>query len=88
MVIGLPDISGFEITKRIRQKEDKSNPTVIVALTAHASDQIQQELVRSGIDSYISKPATFDDLLNILTEQVLFQQQQRRKNYQAVSMSA
>ncbi len=56
--IGLPDISGLEVARRIREHEKNENivPVVIIALTAHLGPSAIQSCIQSGIQQTIRKP--------------------------------
>lgn len=58
--IGLPDISGLDVAKYIREHEAKNNlvPTPIIALTAHVAQSAIQQCINSGIQQIIRKPLT------------------------------
>jgi two-component system, OmpR family, aerobic respiration control sensor histidine kinase ArcB len=60
MDIGLPDMTGAEVAKRIRAMKEKEKSQVpIVALTGHASDpERRQECLGAGIQEILSKPAS------------------------------
>ena len=53
--IRLPDISGFEVARRLKGNEITQSIPVI-ALTAFAQAEHQREALASGCDGYISKP--------------------------------
>jgi len=55
MDIQLPDISGLEVTRRLRD-DDRSRRIPIVAVTAFAMGWHEREDLDSGCDAYISKP--------------------------------
>lgn len=55
MDIGLPDIDGYEVTKKIRLSELNAN-VPIVALTAHADDESQKRCIQSGMNGILIKP--------------------------------
>jgi two-component system, cell cycle response regulator DivK len=57
MDIQLPDVSGLEVTRRLRGDE-RSRQIPIVAITAFAMEWHEREALDSGCDAYISKPIT------------------------------
>jgi len=63
----LPDIDGFETTRMIRQQEAGSGDHVIViAITAGAMRGDPEKCLNAGMDDYLSKPYTLDQLLEKL----------------------
>lgn len=63
--IGLPDISGLEVAKQIKQ----INPNlIIIAQTAFAMKEDELKCKNSGCDDYLRKPITKDILLKKLSE--------------------
>jgi len=58
--IGLPDQSGLDIAKHLRQK-GYSNP--ILMLTAYSSVTDKVSGLDAGADDYLTKPFSFDELL-------------------------
>jgi CheY-like chemotaxis protein len=63
--IGLPDVNGFEVARRIRSVLDASE-IYLVALTGHASSADLQMAVESGFDTHMAKPIAFDKLKALL----------------------
>jgi two-component system cell cycle response regulator DivK len=63
MDIQLPDISGLEVTRRLRLDE-RSRRIPIVAVTAFATGWHEREALNSGCDAYISKPISILGLLS------------------------
>ena len=57
--INLPDISGFEITKKIRNSKIK---TPVFAVTAYSYDEIKLQAIESGIDEVFVKPFKSEEL--------------------------
>lgn len=55
MDIQLPEISGLEVTRRLRD-DNRSRHIPIVAVTAFAMGWHRREALDSGCDAYISKP--------------------------------
>jgi signal transduction histidine kinase/ActR/RegA family two-component response regulator len=70
MDIQMPEMDGFEVTRRIRDEESKTGAHItIIALTAHAMKGDCEKCLQAGWDSYISKPiqtAALDTTLAIV----------------------
>ncbi|KAG6002470.1 hypothetical protein E4U21_003036 [Claviceps maximensis] len=68
MDLSMPVMTGFEASCLIRQQEkkEKLEPCTIVALTALASAEAQQEAFTCGIDLFLTKPVRFEELSHIL----------------------
>lgn len=71
----LPKLSGFDIAKQIRLHEkinqDSSQYTSkipLILLSAYPDDQVGYECACSGIDEFIIKPVSFDDVRKIVTK--------------------
>lgn len=57
MDVDMPEMNGYETTRRIREKEQTSGAHIpIVAMTAHAMQGVREECLRRGMDGYLSKP--------------------------------
>jgi signal transduction histidine kinase/ligand-binding sensor domain-containing protein/ActR/RegA family two-component response regulator len=52
----MPDLDGYEATRKIRELEAGRSHIPIVALTAHATDGAEQECRAAGMDDYLAKP--------------------------------
>jgi two-component system cell cycle response regulator DivK len=62
MDIRLPDISGLEVTRLLKQ-DDRTKTIPIIAVTALATPEYEREGLESGCDAYIPKPITLDNFL-------------------------
>jgi signal transduction histidine kinase/AmiR/NasT family two-component response regulator len=67
----MPDVDGYEATRRIRAWEDLQAPPrnsriPIVALTAHAMQGDREKCEAAGMDDFLSKPFSGQELLKIL----------------------
>jgi two-component system sensor histidine kinase BarA len=72
MDIQMPDMDGLETTRFIR-KTELNIGTPIVAVTAHAMETEQQHFLDSGMDDFLSKPISINNvvaLINTWCEQV------------------
>lgn len=67
MDMQMPVIDGEETTRLIRAREkEKGIHTPIVALTAHALRGDREKYLSAGLDFYLSKPFSQDELLMVL----------------------
>lgn len=62
--IGLPDISGFEVARKIRAYEHarKKTPVAIIALTATPDEYPLDRFLAAGIDEIFDKPVNCEHL--------------------------
>jgi CheY-like chemotaxis protein len=63
--IGLPELDGFEVAKRIRQQSVLHN-IVLVAMTGYGRDTDRQRSLEAGFDHYLVKPVDFGKVQQIL----------------------
>lgn len=86
----MPEMDGFEATRRIRQMEARLNKNVrlpIVALTANAMIGDRERCLQAGMDDYVSKPINPQELLKVLKDSLRkrsksMKQQAAQKNEQ------
>jgi CheY-like chemotaxis protein len=72
----MPIMNGFQATEAIRALEEQRRldngglrprpPAMIIALTGLASGKDQSQAFTSGIDLYITKPASFKEVAKLL----------------------
>lgn len=63
MDIQMPKLDGIEATKRIRKMEEGTFRHIpIIAVTAYAFQNEREKFLEAGMDDYISKPFSFDDI--------------------------
>ena len=71
--VGLPGISGYELTSAIRAWEKQSNlsPVPIVGLTAHALHDAEKECLQSGMNTVMCKPINLKKIKEIVHQYAL-----------------
>lgn len=63
----LPDLSGFEVARRIRNDmKEPLSKIPIIALTAHAQNEIKKDVLESGMDDYLTKPFKPYELIDMI----------------------
>ncbi|MEO9273974.1 response regulator [Marinomonas sp. 5E14-1] len=65
MDIQMPEMDGMETTQQLRLLESYKD-TPIIALTAHALESEQQQILASGMNAYLTKPVDEEVLLNTI----------------------
>lgn len=64
--IEMPGMNGYELSKAIRSYENDESHITIIALTANASEEDRELAKDAGIDDYLTKPYSPQDLQEIL----------------------
>ena len=63
MDIGLPDLDGWEVTRRLKG-DPETQKIPVIALTAHALPADRARAFEAGCDDYETKPVEFASLLS------------------------
>ncbi|MFK7743327.1 MAG: response regulator [Planctomycetota bacterium] len=67
----MPDVDGFEATRRIREHERTSGAKVpIIALTANAMPEDRRACLAAGMDDFVSKPFSRDEILGAIARRI------------------
>jgi signal transduction histidine kinase/ActR/RegA family two-component response regulator len=63
--IGLPDMDGYELARRLRAQPENAAAT-LVALTGYGQNQDREEAHQAGFDHYLVKPADLNEVNEVL----------------------
>ncbi len=63
----MPELDGYETTRRIRQAETAGERTPVIAVTAHALKGERERCLAVGMDDFIAKPFAQEELLSTIT---------------------
>lgn len=66
--IGLPDIDGYEVARRMRKRLGTACPKVI-ALSGWGRDQDKMRATEAGFDAYLTKPVSPEALTRVIAAQ-------------------
>ena len=68
MDVHMPEMDGYEATKKIREHEKENNlaPVKIVAMTANDLNEVIELCLKSGMNQYLPKPFKRPDMLKII----------------------
>ena len=67
MDIGLPEMNGHEIARRIRQQPRGKN-ILLIAVTGYGQEEDRRRSLEAGFDHHLVKPLNFAELKNKLSE--------------------
>jgi CheY-like chemotaxis protein len=69
MDVGLPDLDGWEVTRRLKQ-DPQTTSLPVIALTAHALATDRDKAFEVGCDDYETKPVELSSLLDKIVAQL------------------
>jgi len=64
----MPEMDGYQATAEIRLREGASRHTAVVAMTASALPEDRERCLAAGMDDYVSKPISVDDIKRVLAQ--------------------
>jgi len=65
--IGLPDMDGYELARRLRAQPENARAT-LVALTGYGQNQDRAAARQAGFDHYLVKPADLNEVNDVLAQ--------------------
>jgi signal transduction histidine kinase/CheY-like chemotaxis protein len=66
--VGLPDMTGYDVARALRDMGDKDARPTIIALTGYGGEEDKQRAHEAGFDHHVTKPVSIADLEHVLTE--------------------
>lgn len=66
----MPEMDGYQTTEKIRRLEGNHKHTTIIAMTANAMEGDKERCIEAGMDDYIKKPINFDDLFQMIADNI------------------
>ena len=66
MDIQMPEMDGYEATRRIRSDVLKVNQPVIISMTANALQGDREKCMEAGMNDYMSKPILIDEVMQVI----------------------
>ena len=85
MDVRMPEMDGMEATRVIRN-DLKNEKTPIIALTANAIEGEIQKCKLAGMNDYLSKPYSQDDLFAIITKNISMEKKIKSANVSLVNL--
>ena len=77
----MPEMDGIDVAKEIRKRYD--NETTVIILTAYSWDEIMDEALHLGVDSFLAKPlfasSVVDEFMRIARRNSMTKQNEKRR---------
>jgi CheY-like chemotaxis protein len=64
--IGMPELDGYEVARRIRALRDGDGTPMLVALTGWGQDEDRRRSAEAGFDAHLLKPVNLAELAALL----------------------
>jgi PAS domain S-box-containing protein len=65
--IGMPDIDGYTLMRKIRAMSNQNSQILAIALTAYAGEINQKQAIDAGFKHHITKPVDAEQLVQVIT---------------------
>lgn len=66
MDLQMPDMGGMEAARLIRANTQGGRQPIIIAMTGHAFTSVRDECMEAGMNAFLTKPVSLDDLRKII----------------------
>jgi CheY-like chemotaxis protein len=66
MDCSMPEVDGYEATRRLRSQEMPNTRNIVIAMTAYALSGDRQRCLDAGMDDYLSKPIDLASIREVL----------------------
>ncbi len=70
MDVQMPEMDGLEATREIRKQLPENQQPIIIAMTAFAAPEDKDMCLKAGMNDYVTKPITLQDLESMLLKWV------------------
>jgi two-component system cell cycle response regulator DivK len=64
--LGLPNVDGFEVARRVRADPETQNTRIIAITALTPMDEVRERALAAGCDDFIPKPFQIDELLDLV----------------------
>ncbi|MEL6160626.1 MAG: chemotaxis protein CheB [Cyanobacteria bacterium J06554_11] len=64
----MPQLDGYETTRQIRKQDSDNSAVPVIALTASVMAGDRERCLEAGMNDYVSKPFSIDDIVNMLDQ--------------------
>ena len=72
MDVQMPEMGGYEATRRIRALDFPKAKTIpIIAMTANVFREDIEQCLKSGMNGHVGKPLDIDEVLNVIKENIM-----------------
>lgn len=68
MNVRMPELDGFEATRKIRERYPAAVQPTIIALTAYILPNSRERCLEAGMDDFMAKPVKIEDLAAMLSK--------------------
>lgn len=72
MDLGLDEeMTGYQVTEKIKEESNLNKTTPIIALTAHTEDEVREQCLEVGMVDVLRKPITVDIIKTVVQQYAL-----------------